>query len=95
MLYTGNRIDAAEALRLGLVDHVVPSNQLLARCAAIANEICRSALLAVQKIREAALRGRDMPLADGLALKTKLPRIPWKGQLRSPRSASRSGVGDE
>src|SRR5207247_8827106 len=28
MLYTGNRIGAEEALRLGLVDHVVPLGQL-------------------------------------------------------------------
>ncbi len=72
MLYTGCRIDAAEALRLGLVDHVVPAANLLEKCAAIADEICRSAPLAVQKIREAAVRGVEMPLADGLALEHEL-----------------------
>jgi enoyl-CoA hydratase/carnithine racemase len=72
MLYTGNRIGAQEALRLSLVDHVVPMDQLLTKCEAIATEICKSAPLAVQKIKQAALQGLDMPLADGLKLEREL-----------------------
>jgi enoyl-CoA hydratase/carnithine racemase len=68
MLYTGSRIDAAEALRLGLVDHVVPRAELMTKAESIAQAICRGAPLAVQKIREAALRGLDLPLAEGLEL---------------------------
>ncbi len=68
MLYTGNRIGAEEALRLGLVDHVVPMSQLMTRCEAIAAEICKSAPLAVQRIKHVALRGLDRPLAEGLKL---------------------------
>ena len=68
MLYTGNRIDAAEALRLGLVDHVVPMAQLITRCEAIAHEICKSAPLAVQRIKHVAMRGLDRSLAEGLKL---------------------------
>jgi len=72
MLYTGNRIDAQEALRLGLVDHVVPMSQLMSKCEEIASEICKSAPLAVQAIKRAALRGLDLPLADGLKLEHEL-----------------------
>lgn len=68
MLYTGNRIGAAEALRLGLVDHVVPMNQLLSKCEEIASEICKSAPLAVQQIKKVALEGLDLSLTDGLRL---------------------------
>jgi len=68
MLYTGNRIGAADALRLGLVDYVVPMSELIARAEEIAAEICKSAPLAVQKIKEVALKGLDLPLADGLTL---------------------------
>jgi enoyl-CoA hydratase/carnithine racemase len=68
MLYTGKRIDAHDAVRLGLVDYVVPMNQLMPKCEEIAYEICKSAPLAVQKIKEVALRGLDLPLADGLRL---------------------------
>ena len=72
LLYTGNRIAASEALRLGLVDYVVPMNQLMSRCEQIAAEICKSAPLAVQRLKQAALRGLDMPLADGLKLEREL-----------------------
>jgi enoyl-CoA hydratase/carnithine racemase len=68
MLYTGKRIDAQEALRLGLVDYVVPMPELISRCEQIASEICKSAPLAVQRIKEVALRGLDLPLAEGLKL---------------------------
>jgi enoyl-CoA hydratase/carnithine racemase len=68
MLYTGKRIDAQEALRLGLVDYVVSMNELIPRCEQIASEICKSAPLAVQRIKEVALRGLDLPLAEGLKL---------------------------
>jgi len=68
MLYTGKRIDAQEAHRLGLVDYVVPMPELVSRCEEIATEICKSAPLAVQKIKEVVFRGLDMPLAEGLRL---------------------------
>lgn len=72
LLYTGSRIDAAEALSLGLVDHVVPAAALLDKCEAIAAAIIRGAPLAVQKIREAVMRGRDMTLAEGLKVERDL-----------------------
>jgi enoyl-CoA hydratase/carnithine racemase len=72
MLYTGNRINADEALRLGLVDYIVPMGRLLNKCEEIAAEICKSAPLAVQRIKQAALRGLDLPLGDGLKLERDL-----------------------
>ena len=36
MLYTGNRIGADEALRLGLVDYVVPMGQLMGKAEEVA-----------------------------------------------------------
>ena len=72
MLYTGSRIGADEALRLGLVDHVVPMDQLMSKGEEIAAEICKSAPLAVQRIKQAALRGLDRSLAEGLKLESEL-----------------------
>ena len=72
MLYTGTRVDAQEALRLGLVDHVVPANELMAKCESIAQAILRGAPLSVQRIRECVMRGLDLPLAAGLALEHEL-----------------------
>lgn len=68
MLYTGARLDAPEALRLGLVDHVVPAAELMSKCESIADAICRAAPLAVETIRDVAYRGLDGTLEQGLAL---------------------------
>ncbi|RRJ82411.1 enoyl-CoA hydratase/isomerase family protein [Aestuariirhabdus litorea] len=68
LLYTANRIDAREAHRLGLVNHVVPADQLISRCEQIAEDIIKSAPLAVQKMKVAVMQGLDMPMAQGVRL---------------------------
>ena len=72
LLYTGARISAQEAYRLGLVDHLVPMGELMPKCEEIAEEICKSAPLAVQHIKQASLRGLDVSLEEGLTLERKL-----------------------
>lgn len=72
MLYTGGRIDAQEAYRLGLVNHVVPADQLMARCEAIAKEILKSAPLAVQKMKMAVMQGLDMSLPHAVRFEKEL-----------------------
>ena len=88
MLYTGNRIGAEEALRLGLVDHVVPMDRLIAKCEEIATEICKSAPLAVERIKRAALRGLDVSLADGLRLERELYK--WLQGTEDAREGGRA-----
>ena len=56
LFYTGQRIDAAEALRIKLVDEVVPDDTLCEYAAVFAAEIASSAPHAVQSTR-ATLRG--------------------------------------
>ena len=68
LLYTGNRIDAEEAYRLGLVNHLVPADQLLAKCEQIAADIVKSAPLAVQKMKTVVMQGLDMPLVQAVKL---------------------------
>jgi len=68
MLYTGGRIDAPDAYRLGLVNHVVAEDQLMAKCEAIAREITKSAPLAVQKMKSVVMQGLDMPLPQAVRL---------------------------
>jgi enoyl-CoA hydratase/isomerase-like protein len=74
MLYTGNRIGADEALRLGLVDHVVPIEQLMSKCEEIATEICESAPLAAHRIKQAK-RGTACPAEKENAICSPLVRI--------------------
>jgi E-phenylitaconyl-CoA hydratase len=66
MLLTGDAIDAATALRFGLVNRVVPAAQLMDAALDYARRIAANAPLAVQAAKELALRGREQGLAAGL-----------------------------
>jgi enoyl-CoA hydratase len=66
LMLTGQIVDAAEALRLGLVDEVYPATDLLPRAHALAETIGSMAPLAVAGILEAVVRGAEAPLSDGL-----------------------------
>jgi enoyl-CoA hydratase len=67
ILLTGEMIDAAEALRLGLVNQVVPAAELLPRAEALAAKIIANAPLALRYCLQAVHRGSEMPLAEALA----------------------------
>ncbi|PHK94402.1 enoyl-CoA hydratase [Pseudoroseomonas rhizosphaerae] len=75
MLLTGDAIDAARAERWGLVNAVVPPEELMPAARAFARRIAANAPLAVQAAKELGLRSRDMPLADGLRLEQMVSRI--------------------
>jgi len=62
LLLTGDRIDAQEALRVGLVSKVVASSDLLPTAQAIAGRIAANAPLSVRAIKRLVSRGMDMPL---------------------------------
>jgi E-phenylitaconyl-CoA hydratase len=62
MLLTGDRIDAAEALRIGLVSKVVPADQLMSTAQTIARRIAQNAPLAVRAVKRLVQQGMDMPL---------------------------------
>ena len=62
MLLTGDRFDAQEALRIGLVSKVVPQSELLDQARAIAQRIAQNAPLSVRAIKRLVYQGLDMPL---------------------------------
>jgi enoyl-CoA hydratase len=68
LLLTGEIIDAAEALRIGLVNRVVPAAELLGAARAMVGQMLANAPLAIALCVESVDRGLDMPLADGQAL---------------------------
>ena len=72
MLLTGNRIDAEEALRYGLISRVVPRDQLMQTAREIALTICERGPLGVRASKEALIQGYDMPLEDALSLERRL-----------------------
>jgi enoyl-CoA hydratase len=78
MILTGGMVDAAEALRVGLVDEVVPAEHLMERARELANLIASMPPLAVQAAIEAVGRGADLPLDEALALEATLFGQLWQ-----------------
>jgi enoyl-CoA hydratase len=68
LLLTGEIIDAAEALRIGLVNRVVPAADLLATAEALLRQILANGPLAISLCIEAVNEGLDRPLTEGLAV---------------------------
>lgn len=72
LMLSGERYDAQTALRFGLVSRVVPADQLMATAEQVAEKIMECGPLAVRAAKEAAFRGLDMSLEEGLALEAEL-----------------------
>jgi E-phenylitaconyl-CoA hydratase len=68
MMLTGDPVNADEALRLRLVQKVVPAASLLEEAMKIAQAICDNGKTAVRLVKEVAMLGIDMPAADALWL---------------------------
>ncbi len=66
LIFTARRFPAAEALTLGLVNHVVPRTELLPRAVALAHEIMKNSPFAVRQAKWAIDRGADQEFDDGL-----------------------------
>jgi len=74
LLLTGAPIDAGRAERVGLVNRVVAEGEALAGALELAEIIASRAPVAVRRAKEAALRGREQTLAEGLRLEDLLAR---------------------
>jgi len=67
MLLTGDWIEAQEAYRIGLVQKVVPRDQLLDEAVQLAEKICENGPNAVRTVKESVYRGLQVPLREALA----------------------------
>ena len=63
LVYTGDTLDANEALRIGLVNAVVPAGELLAKVRDVAKKIESKGPLAIAQAKRLVYRGEDVPLA--------------------------------
>jgi enoyl-CoA hydratase len=75
MILTGARIDAREALRIGLVERVVPAAEVKAAGLELARTLAAKAPVALRYAKEAVVKGLELPLADGLRLENDLATL--------------------
>jgi len=72
LILTGDPISAQEAYRLGLVNEVVPGEQLIARAEAIMAQINANAPLGIRYALEAVQKGSDTSIDEGLTIEGAL-----------------------
>ena len=87
LMFTSRRVDGAEARRLGLVDRVVPDDQLDSAVAELAAEIGRNSRGTNFRVKKMTARQDDMSRTDALEYERSVPfGVPEDMQERMDRS---------
>jgi enoyl-CoA hydratase len=71
LLFTGDNIDSATALELGLVSRVVPAADLMTAAQELAKKFAAQAPLAIAAIKRAVHNGLDRPIEEALEAERK------------------------
>jgi enoyl-CoA hydratase/carnithine racemase len=72
LVFTGRFVDAEEALRIGLVDRVVPADEVYATAVTMAARYAKGPAIALRAAKLAIDAGLDVDLASGLRLESQL-----------------------
>ena len=75
LIFTGKRVNAKEALEIGLVNQVVPKENLLDACMEMAGMIAETGPIAVEMAKYAIDKGIETDLATGLAIESNAYRV--------------------
>ena len=95
LLLTGNdQVSAADALRLGIVNHVVPEDQVMAKAESLARSMAKASTRSVRMTKQAINRSYE---AMGLssALKTALDIVVLLNSGSSPEKKEFARIRDE
>jgi enoyl-CoA hydratase len=85
LILTGRKVEAEEALRIGLCEHVVPDGQSRARAEALAHEIARFPQVCMRADR------RSVYLQEGLPIEAAL-RSEWSNSIPALAAEGRDGA---
>ncbi|MBP7320138.1 MAG: enoyl-CoA hydratase/isomerase family protein [Lachnospiraceae bacterium] len=72
LIFTGSNIKSEEAYRIGLVNHVVPKEELMDYCLTMAKQIASNGTYAVSLAKSAINLGLDMDIRSGVELEANL-----------------------
>jgi enoyl-CoA hydratase/carnithine racemase len=72
MILTGLKVESREANRIGLVNRVLPLNELMPSALKLAEDLSAKGPIALRYAKEAVLKGLDMTLEQGLRLEADL-----------------------
>lgn len=72
LVLTGQPLTAREALQVGLVNAVVPAEELMSEAQRWAEMMCKCGPLALSAAKQAMVEGSQLPLEEGLAVEQRL-----------------------
>jgi enoyl-CoA hydratase len=72
MLLLGEQFSAQEALAMGLLNYVVPHDQLIPKARELASRLAENGPLAIRKIKEGVLRSSGLPLAEAYQIENEV-----------------------
>jgi enoyl-CoA hydratase/carnithine racemase len=75
MIFTGRRIDAKEALEIGLANKICKPEELIDKCMEYAAMINKTGPIAVEQAKYAINKGIETDLATGLAIESNAYRV--------------------
>ncbi|HEY7728867.1 MAG TPA: enoyl-CoA hydratase [Candidatus Eisenbacteria bacterium] len=78
LMWTGDLIDAAEALRIGAVSRVLPHDSLLPETLAFADRLARGPAVALAEIKRSVRASKTMTLEEALAREIEAQERCWK-----------------
>ena len=78
MMLLGHRINAKEALEIGLVNRVVPRTDLLSAADELARQIASLETVVVRCVKQAVTGGLNLRLHEGLELERRLAALVWR-----------------
>lgn len=83
LIFTGRRVAAEEALRIGLVNRIAPDPDVVAHALSLAREVAAGGPIALAAAKAAILEGADLDLDDALELEYRKYQlvIPTKDRL--------------
>jgi enoyl-CoA hydratase/carnithine racemase len=91
MLLTNRWIGSDEALRIGLVNQVVPKNKLFETADEMAKKIASHDPIAVRNAKQAVVKGLDLSLQEGLELEKRLAFMTSQSRKGKKSKAAKAG----